>query len=74
MSKPVCLVLLMTVVVGSVDFFIMGAAISALLGLAPLNIVNASLPFVIVYFFVALVLIFYPVMGSWLIFIVDDVT
>ena len=36
MSKPVCLILLMTVVVASVHFFIMGAAIGTFLGLTSL--------------------------------------
>ena len=63
MSKPVILVLLLTVVVGSVHFLIMEAAIGGLLGVYALTAIDGSLPFVIVYLSVALVLVFYPVNG-----------
>ena len=62
-SKPVYLILMLTAVVGSVDLLIMGAAIGALLGLTPLNLIDASLPFVSTYAFIGFVLIFYPVNG-----------
>ena len=62
-SKPVCLILLLTAVVGSVDLLIMVAAIGALLGLTPLNLIDASFPFVITYAFIGYILIFYPVNG-----------
>ena len=63
MSKPVVLILLLTVVVGSVHFLIMEAAIGGLFGLNALTAIDGSLPLVIVYLTVALVLVFYPVNG-----------
>ena len=61
-TKPICLILSWTVLVGSVHFLIMGAAIG---GLSSLNLLNddATLPLVIVYFFVAVILVFYPING-----------
>ena len=67
MFKPVVLILLLTVVFGSVHFLIMGGAIGVLLGLNALTAIDGSLPLVIVYLTVALVLVFYPVNG----FLVD---
>ena len=65
MSKPVYLVLLMTVVVGSVDFLILGAAIGIFLGLTSLNnnMIDASLPFVLLFIAIAFIFVFYPVSG-----------
>ena len=57
-SKPVFLILLLSVVVGSVHFFIMGAAIGLLMGIDALTAIDGSLPIVIVYFIAAVVLVF----------------
>ena len=62
-SKPVCLILLLTAIIGSVDQIVMGAAISVSLGLTPLSQVDASLPFVITYSLVGFILISYPMNG-----------
>ena len=62
-SKPVFLILLLTVIIGSVHFFIMGAAIGVLMGVDALTSIDGSLPIVIVYFIAAVVLVFYPVNG-----------
>ena len=63
MSKSIFVILLITAIVGAINFLIVGAVISALWGLTPLNLIDASLPFVITYSFMAIVLIFYPVNG-----------
>ena len=63
MSKPVILILLLTAVVGSVHFLIVGTAIGGLLAISPLTAIDGSLPLVIAYLTVALVLVFYPVNG-----------
>ena len=60
MSKPVCLILFWTVVVGSVHFLIMGASIGGLLGLELIPN-DPSLTIVMVYFFVAVISVSYPV-------------
>ena len=62
-SKPVFLILLLSVVVGSVHFLIMGGAIGLLTGVHALTAIDRSLPIVIVYFIAAVVLVFYPVNG-----------
>ena len=62
-SKPVFFILLLSVVVGSVHFLIMGAAIGVLMGIDALTAIDGSLPIVIVYFIAAVVLVFYPVNG-----------
>ena len=71
-TKPICLILSWTVLVGSVHFLIMVATTSGLFNLDLLND-DATLPLVIVYFFVAIILVFYPINGFWLTFTVDDV-
>ena len=63
MSKPVVLILLLTVVIGCIHLLTMGGAIGGLLGLNALTAIDGSLPLVIVYLTVALVLVFYPVNG-----------
>ena len=63
MSKRVILILLLTAVVGSVHFLIVGTAIGGLLAISPLTAIDGSLPLVIAYLTVALVLVFYPVNG-----------
>ena len=62
MSKAICLILLWTVVVGSVHFLIMGVSIGGLLGLELIPD-DPSLTIVMVYFFVAVISVSYPVNG-----------
>ena len=61
-TKPICLILSWTVFVGSVHFLIIAATTSGLFTLDLLND-DATLPLVIVYFFVAIILVFYPING-----------
>ena len=62
-SRPIFLILLLTIVVGSVHFLLMGAVIGALIRIDALSNVDPSLPFVTVYFIAAIALVFYPVNG-----------
>ena len=65
MSKAIFMIYIWSVLVGSVHFIAINAALSLLIDLVPgLMKVDASLPFVVVFSFVAILLIFYPVNGS----------
>ena len=63
MSKAISIIFLWSVLVGSIHFCALNAALGLLIDLNPLVDLDASLPFVIVFSFVAIVLIFYPVNG-----------
>ena len=65
MSNPVFLILLLTVIVGSVHSLIMIAVISGLMVLISLEEVDASLPFVVTYYLITLVLVFW-ILGRYL--------
>ena len=61
-SQAVCIILLCTVIAGFVHFVAMNSALKLLTELSPV-FASASSPFVILYSFVSVVLIFYPVNG-----------
>ena len=63
MSRAIFVIFLWSVLVGSVHFCALNAALSLLIDVNPLMDVDASLPFVIVFSLVAIVSIFYPVNG-----------
>ena len=61
-SKAVCIILLCSVIVGFIHFVAVNAALQLLTELSSLLIIGSS-PFVILYSFVAFVLVFYPLNG-----------
>ncbi len=61
-SKAVCVILLCSVIVGLIHFVAVNAALQLLTELSSLLVIGSS-PFVILYSFVAFVLVFYPLNG-----------
>ena len=61
-SKAVCIILLCSVIVGLVHFVAVNAALQLLTELSSLLVIGSS-PYVILYSFIAFVLVFYPLNG-----------
>ena len=61
-SKAVCVILLCSVIVGFIHFVAVNAALQLLTQLSSLFVIGSS-PYVILYSFVAFVLVFYPLNG-----------
>ena len=63
MSKAIFMIYIWSVLVGSVHFIAVNCVLGLLIDLVSLMNVDASLPFVVVFSLVAILLIFYPVNG-----------